>query len=180
VTGVLAGTHRTSAGASALDGRLVHVSFLAGSRTLVAVAVRPDGTIDRITGYARHSVPFGDWIAYEPAVLACLSALFILMLGVVPLRRARNLDALTVLSLVATVILFQRGYLSASVLAVVPGLCCLALRCALRGFGFGRPPPALSLLAQGTRATPGPPIRTPAPAHRPEAFTDRREAVAAR
>ena len=79
VVSALTGTHWTAARASALDGALERVSFLSGSRTVAAAAVERDGTVAGVEAYARARVPFGDWIAYEPAVLVSLSALFILI-----------------------------------------------------------------------------------------------------
>jgi Glycosyltransferase family 87 len=142
VVQALARTHWTSASASPLDGQLERVSFSAGAKTVAEVAVRADGTVDQIQDLAHQAVPYGDWIAYEPSVLICLSMLFVLMVGVVPLRRLRNLDLLAVLSLLATVVLLQDGYLTASVLAVLPSLGYLLFRCAWRGLGFGGDPAA--------------------------------------
>ena len=55
-------------------------------------------------------------------MLAALAALFVLMAGVWPLRRARNIDAMAAASLVVPVVLLQQRYLGASVLAALPGL----------------------------------------------------------
>jgi hypothetical protein len=129
----LVGTHWTTASASALDGRLERVSFFDGAKTVTEVAVDANGTIAGIEEFGRRSVPFGNYQAYQRSLLVVLSLMFILMLGVVPLRRMRNLDVLAVLSLLAAVILYQHGYLRSSVLAVLPGLGYLSLRCAWRG-----------------------------------------------
>lgn len=137
VVKALAGTHWTAASASALDSGLERVSFFDGARTVAEVAVRADGSAAQIQNFARERVPFGNWVAYEPAVLAGLSALFILMVGVLPVRRLRNLDLAAVLSLVATVILVQHGYVDAGTLAALPGLVYLAARLARRGLGYG-------------------------------------------
>ena len=75
-------------------------------------------------------VPYGDWIAYQPAFLVGLCALFLLMAGVGPWRRLRNLDVVAALSLVVPIVLFEHRYLDASVLSAVPGLAYLMLRCA--------------------------------------------------
>ena len=55
-------------------------------------------------------VPYGDWVAYEPALVVGLCALFVLMCGVAPWRRLRNLDVIAALSLVTSVVLFQHRY----------------------------------------------------------------------
>lgn len=84
--------------------------------------------------------------------MPALSVLFVLMLAVVPLWRLRNLDLLAALSLLATVILFQHGYLRLSVLAVLPGLGYLAVRCAWHGLGPGvGEPDSTPLLDRVTR-----------------------------
>jgi len=137
VVAALAGTHWSSAEASAIDGQLERVSFFAGGRQVAQAALRADGTVEQVEALAHEAVPYGDWIAYEPAVLAGLSALFILMAGVAPLRRRRNLDVLAMLSMVAPVVLLQRGYLGGSTVAALPGLGYLLVRCTRHGLGRG-------------------------------------------
>jgi hypothetical protein len=133
VTRALGGSHWTSAAASALDGTLERVTFAAGSRTVLEAAVGSNGTVDQVEVFAAHGVPYGDWIAYQPLVLLALGAVFVLMAGVLPVRRLRNLDVLAMLSLVPTVLLFEHGYLTASIIVVLPGLMYLGSRCAWRG-----------------------------------------------
>ena len=87
-------------------------------------------------------VPYGDWIAYEPALLVGLCALFALMTGVTPWRRLRNLDVVASLSLVVGVVLFQHRYLNASLLVTAPGMVYLLGRCARRALGPPREEPA--------------------------------------
>ncbi len=60
----------------------------------------------------------------------------------------RNLDVAAALSLLAPVVLLQKRYVDASVLAAVPGLgYLLMVRCALKGVGpASRPPPCTPLL----------------------------------
>jgi hypothetical protein len=129
-------THWLSAQGSAVDGRIERVSFFAGGgRAVAEVAVGADGTVAQVQPLAHQAVPYGDWIAYEPGVIAALSALFVLMAGVAPLRRLRNLDVLAAVSLVAPVVLFQHGYLDDSTLAALPGLGYLLVRCAWLGLG---------------------------------------------
>jgi hypothetical protein len=136
VVRALAGTHWTSASASPLDGSLERVSFSSGGRVVADVAVRGDGTADQIETFGRGA-PIGNWVAYEPGVLIALSLLFVLMAAVRPIWRLRNLDLLATLSLVGTVILLQHGFLSASVLVVLPGLGYLLWRCVRSALGGG-------------------------------------------
>jgi hypothetical protein len=58
---------------------------------------------------------------------------------VLPLRRIRNLDVLAALSLVVSVVLFQQRYLATSVIAALPCLVYLMLRCLWLALGAGAP-----------------------------------------
>jgi Glycosyltransferase family 87 len=138
---VLAGEHWNRVTVSALDDQLDQVTFFAGGRLLEMVAVdralrvQPgrDGT---------QPVPYGDWIAYQPAVLAGLCVLFVLMTGVAPWRKLRNLDVVACLSFVAPVVLFQHEYVGASMLTALPGMVYLLVRCTACGLApsvVGRP-----------------------------------------
>ncbi|HWF72758.1 MAG TPA: glycosyltransferase 87 family protein, partial [Solirubrobacteraceae bacterium] len=152
VNQALAGTRWSSASASPLASQLERVTFSAGGQQVAQAAVRPDGTVDEVEALAHDRVPYGDWIAYEPAVLAALAVLFVLMAGVAPWRRLRNLDVLATLSLVLPVLLLERGYLSGSVLGALPGLAYLLLRCAWRGFARApEPSPSTALFDLVTR-----------------------------
>jgi hypothetical protein len=83
----------------------------------------------------RQRQPYGAWLAYQPALLVGLCALFVLMTSVAPLRRARNLDVLASLSLVVSLVLFQHRYLTPSLLAALPGMVYLLVRSARRALG---------------------------------------------
>lgn len=135
----LAGVRWDSAEVDAVDPRLERVTFLEGGQVLGEVAVRPDGTIQQGINFRHLAVPYGDWISYQPAILIGLAALFALITGVAPWRRMRNLDVLSVLSLVAPILLLQHRYVDASVLVSLPGLLYLLVRCAFRALG----PPAV-------------------------------------
>jgi Glycosyltransferase family 87 len=140
----------------ALDDRLDQVTFFAGGRLVETVAV--DRSLRVQPGRdGSQPVPYGDWIAYEPAVLALLCALFVLMAGVTPWHRLRNLDVVACLSFVAPVVLFQHEYVGASMVSALPGMAYLLVRCTAHGlgrpFGGGRQtaserarPPATPLL----------------------------------
>ncbi len=135
---VLTGTHFNSVAVTSLDSGLDRVSFFDSGRIIAQVAVRRDGAVTQSEGFSDRPVPYGDWIAYQPALLIGLAALFVLMAGVAPWRRLRNLDVAAALSLIAPVVLLQKRYVDASVLAAVPGLAYLMVRCAFRALG----PPA--------------------------------------
>ena len=145
---ILAGSHWNRAVAVPIDPRLEQVNFYAGPRIVAAIALRGGKTPAQAVDFRQTPVPYGDWIAYEPAVLAVLCALFVVMAGVAPWRRLRNLDVAATLSFVVSVVLFQRRYTDLSVLAAMSGMVYLLLRCAWRGLGPSRDPvPSTPLLA---------------------------------
>jgi len=145
---VLAATHWTQVTVTPVDGRLTRVSFFAGARIVAEMAVTARGHVTQTVTYTQLPVPYGDWIAYQPALLIGLGVLFVLATGVAPLRRLRNLDVAAALSLLAPAVLLQQRYLDASVLAAVPGLAWLLGRCAWRGLhdGPSAPPRSTPLL----------------------------------
>ena len=118
----LAGSHWNRASASPIDGKLERVDFWDGSQIQVEVAVDAHGDVVQEQDFSHERVPYGDWLAYQPALLIGLSVVFLLATIVVPWRRMRNLDALAALSFVLSVVLFQRRYLDASLLAAGPVL----------------------------------------------------------
>jgi hypothetical protein len=144
---VLVGTRWTRITVTPLDSSLDRVSFSDGGQIVAQVAVRRDGVVTQGEGFSHSAVPYGDWIAYQPAMLIGLAALFVLIAGVAPWRRLRNLDVAAALSLIAPVVLLQKRYVDASVLAAVPGLGYLMVRCAVRGLGPpSTPEPSVPLL----------------------------------
>jgi hypothetical protein len=137
----------------AVDTSLTRVAFWEGGQIVGEVALHPDGTPDQVQLYAGRPVPFGSELAYQPAVLVLLAALFVLATAVLPLARLRNFDVLAALSLVAPVVLLSHRYVSASVLAALPGLLWLGGRggrLALGGAVSGAPQvPLLDALSPG-------------------------------
>ncbi len=138
VAPILAGSHWDHATANPIDSTLEQVNFYAGDRIVVQAAVNRGGAVTQAINARDTRVPYGDWIAYQPALLIGLCALFVLMAGVAPWRRVRNLDLAAALSLVVPVLLFQHRYLDASVVAAVPGMAYLFLRCAFTALGPAR------------------------------------------
>ena len=134
----LAGARWDVVTVGAIDDDLVRVSFFSHGQIIAEVALRADGRVVAGTDFRRATVPYGDWIAYEPGVLAGLAALFVLVAGVAPLRRIRNLDVAMALSLLGSVVLLQRRYVAPSVLAALPGLSYLMVRCAWVALGSAR------------------------------------------
>lgn len=134
----LAGSHWTTARAEPLDARTERVAFFTGAQLVAEVALERDGTVKAGVNDRASAVPYGDWLAYQPALLIALCALFTLMTAVTPVRRLRNLDVVASLSLVISVVLFQHRYVSASLLEVAPGMVYLMARCARRALGPAR------------------------------------------
>jgi hypothetical protein len=137
----LRGLHYDRITTGAVDSRLVRVSFWHGAQIVAEVAVRADGTVAQGVGFARLGVPYGNWLAYQPALLALLALLFVLCTGVAPLRRLRNLDVAATLTLLAPAILLQHRLLAASVVAALPGLLYLAGRLLHAGLRDSVTPP---------------------------------------
>lgn len=148
---LLAGSHWTRVTVNSLDDQLEHVTFFAGGRLVESVTVDRSRRVQPGMNGRVGAVPYGNWIAYEPAVLIALAVLFALMTAVTPWRRLRNLDVAACLSFVAPVLLLRHEYIDASVLAALPGLLYLFARCAFRGFaGPAEPAPATPLLGAVT------------------------------
>ena len=135
VAAVRADSHWNKVTVTAIDSNLVHVSFLANGQLVAEAAVNRSGHVLSELNDRKMRVPYGDWIAYEPALLVGWCALLVLMAAVRPWRRLRNLDAAAAASLVVAVVLFQHRYLSASVLAAAPAMVYLLVRCAFTAFG---------------------------------------------
>jgi hypothetical protein len=133
-----------------VDDQLVRVTFLNGSQAVDEVAVKRGGRVVGTLDFAALRVPYGDWIAYIPGVLVLLSALFVLVTAVAPLRRIRNLDVVMALTLVAPVLLLAHRYVGGSVIAALPGLLYLVARCGWTAFSGPHPAapsvPVLELL----------------------------------
>jgi hypothetical protein len=160
---VVSGLHWTSVRTEALDSRIERVTFFTGPRLAADVLVQrvagpsAAGTGARViqaVDARTLRTPYGNWLAYAPALLAGLSFVFVLMAGVAPWRRLRNLDVAAVMSLLGSMVLFQYRYADASVVLAAGGLAYLAVRCAHRGLGApaeGAPStPLLTALTPGS------------------------------
>jgi hypothetical protein len=137
----LAGWHWTRVRADPVDARFERVSFWAHGQIVAEAAVDRDGRVAAVPNDHAAQVPYGDWIAYKPALLAAFGLVFLLVTMVTPWRRLRNLDAIAALSLVVSIVLFQHRYVDPSLIAAAPGLLYLLARCARTGLG---PPRALA------------------------------------
>jgi hypothetical protein len=131
----LAGSGWNHVSASPLDDRLERVSFWTGGQIVSQAAVNGRDQVVRVENFRAERVPYGNWIAYQPALLIGLAVLFLAVTLVTPWRRMRNLDALAAESLVVSVVLFQHRYLKLGTVAAVPGLVYLMARCAWLALG---------------------------------------------
>jgi hypothetical protein len=136
----LARAHWDSVVVDAIDNRLERVAFYNGGRIVAQVALRHDGSLAQAIDFKALAVPYGDWIAFYPPLLVVLAALFVLVAGVAPWRRIRNLDVAFSLTMLAPVVLLEHRYVNASVLSALPGLLYLLARCTAGAFGPTRTP----------------------------------------
>jgi hypothetical protein len=120
-----------------LDGTVQRVTFFDGPGVVLDAAVGEHGEVVASEEHTPGVPASGAAIANSPWVLALLSALFLLAVAVVPLRRVRNLDALALVSLTATVPLINARLVAASVLCAEPALLYLTARCLYVGLGAG-------------------------------------------
>lgn len=131
-----------------LDSRLQRVTFFAGAQVVLDAAVGPRGEVKAIEEHVAGAPASGAALANAPWLLALLTALFLLATMVAPLQRLRNLDALVLASLTATVLLIDHRLVAASVACASLALLYLLLRCLVIGFGARREPsPSTPLLA---------------------------------
>src|SRR5947209_8854136 len=127
---MLAGVHAFDVAVTPIDSRLTRVTFAAGGRWVAEFALDSQERVVDSSDFATRRVPYGNWLAYEPGLLAALALVFVLCTAVAPWRRTRNLDVLGALSLAVPLVLLQRRYVTASVLSAAPGLVYLLARCA--------------------------------------------------
>jgi len=109
-----------------------------GPRLIYRALVNTHGQVGAGTDMRKQGASAGSDIAKNPLVLGMLAALFVLMSGVWPLWRMRNLDVLAVSALTGTVVLFDDMFLSRMVLLAYPLLMYLAARCAWYALGRRR------------------------------------------
>jgi hypothetical protein len=120
-----------------LDATVQRVTFFDGPRVVLDAAVGEHGEVVASEEHVAGVPASGAALANSPWVLALLSVLFLLATLVVPLRRARNLDALVLASLTLTVPLINARLVAASVIWATPALCYLMVRCLSVGLSPG-------------------------------------------
>jgi hypothetical protein len=143
---MLAALHWNKVVPTAMDHRYEILGFYRGGRIVATVTVgyhhRP--VILDAQNLTRQSYMYGANVANDPRVLAALCLVFVLMAGVWPLWRLRNVDVLALASLGSSVILFNRGLLPTMAFTSYPVLVYLALRCAWWGLRVDRSTDALA------------------------------------
>jgi hypothetical protein len=135
-----------------LDGELQRVTFFDGPQVVLDAAVGPHGEVRASEEHVAGQPASGAAIANSPWMLGLLTALFLLATTVVPLRALRNLDALVLASLTATVLLINARLAGASVVWAWLALSYLLVRCLFVG-----------LRAEHARTPPHPPRRQSTP-----------------
>lgn len=125
----LAQRRTTSTRVVPYDGSRQAVSFFDGSRIVLYAVVAPNGRVVTTQMHTSATPQLGAAVANRTWVLLLMSALFLLAVMVVPLRRVRNLDALALAAFTANVAAVNAGRVSLSVILSVPLLLYLALRC---------------------------------------------------
>jgi hypothetical protein len=106
------------------------VSFFDGARiVLYAVVDRHGRVVASQTHGASGNPQLGTPLANSAWLLALMTAVFLLAVTVVPLRRIRNLDALALAAFVANVAAVNAGLVALSVIVSVLLLAYLAFRC---------------------------------------------------
>jgi hypothetical protein len=136
---MLAHDHWTRVEVLAIDRTHDSVWFYDGARLRATAIVAASGRVEYAIDVARLPFAFGSNIANAPLVLCLLSAVFVLMTGVWPLWRVRNLDALAMTAGTASIVLLNETLVSRMVLVGSLVLVYLGIRCAWRALG---PPPA--------------------------------------
>lgn len=140
------GERWTSVRVTPVDRTATRVSFFAGPRLVAEAAVLPGGRVEQFADYRGRTVAYGAELAQRPWLVALGCLAFLLATVMVPLRRARNLDALALLALLVPLELLNERLVVASTLAAMPPLLWLTGRCAWRAFCGGAAEPARPLL----------------------------------
>lgn len=135
---LLAGARVSRIAITPFDAHSDEAVGYAGLRAVWHAGVAGDGTVSGVQDLRAGSA-FGSAIANDPRVLGLLCAVFILMTGVWPLGRLRNLDVVIAASLVSSVVLQNDELLEPLVIVVYPALAYLALRCGWKALGTPRP-----------------------------------------
>ena len=136
---IVAKLHFDKVAITDIDRRYEAVWLFHGPRLLLTVVMNRNGHVAYEAINSATSYAYGSNIANDWRVLLLLSVVFILMTGVWPLRRMRNLDVLVAAGTVAGVLFLNAGTIDRMVMAAYPAMIYLAARCAWRALGQVRP-----------------------------------------
>jgi hypothetical protein len=126
----------TDAHVIALDETHWRVTFTDGPRALLDAAVGPDGAVDAFEQRLPGSTPPGSSVLWTPALLVLLAFLFVVAVGVRPLRSLRNLDAVVAAGgFTLAALLYDARLVGPQIYVGVACLVYLAARCGQVGLG---------------------------------------------
>ncbi len=132
---LLAHEHITGARVVPYDGRLEEVNLFDGPQLVLFALVGPAGHVQHVVTRRGYTPQLGAPLANGWGLLLGLTAVFLLAVAVVPLRRVRNLDALVLAGFTANIVAVNEGLIALSVVISVPLLAYLAIRCLAVGVG---------------------------------------------
>lgn len=127
--------HITGARVVPYDSRREEVNFFDGPQLVLFALVGPSGQVQDVVTRRGYTPQLGAPLANSWALLVGLTAVFLLAVAVVPLRRMRNLDALVLAGFVVNIVAVNEGLIALSVVVSVPLLAYLAVRCLRVGVG---------------------------------------------
>ena len=131
----LAGTGWDSARVIPLDRTHWRVTFLAGPREVLDVAVNPRGHVDAAEPHAEGAHALGAATLWSRPVLLLFTALFVVAVVVKPLRSLRNLDAVVIgAGFTLSALLIDDRLVAANVYIGAAVLLYVASRCAAIAF----------------------------------------------
>jgi hypothetical protein len=119
----------TRAETSAIDRRFVSLSLYDERRLLLTAVVSTEGKVLYTLPAIGETSVDGGGLTSAPFVLALLGAAFVLVTGVWPLRRIRNLDVLVATATAAAILLFNAWMDVRMVLVAWPLMLYMAARC---------------------------------------------------
>ncbi|MHB8658507.1 MAG: glycosyltransferase 87 family protein [Solirubrobacteraceae bacterium] len=96
-----------------IDATHDSVWFYRGARVVFEAIVARDGRVTLTADPSAQAYAYGSNITNQPAVLLLLACVFVLMGGVWPLWRLRNLDVLLAAASTTTIVLLNQGRLGA-------------------------------------------------------------------
>lgn len=129
----LATHHADHARSIPLDEADRRVTFFDGPRVVLDVAVGADARVDAREEHPGGVPELGAELAHRGWLMALLSAVFLIAVGVVPLRRMRNLDALALAAFGGTVVLLDDRLVTTGAALGSVLLAYLAARCLYLG-----------------------------------------------